>query len=105
MLSQDLREKKLTNGFEKTMLEIASKAERFSFYTDGNVMLEQFIQFRSGFNTIRRAIEKTFQDFLYDTSDREMINCIRYYIAQYRRTSGKREKESWVHTKQGWVKK
>ena len=91
--SEDLRDNKLTNGFERTMMEIAEKARFFRAYRDANVMMEQFITYRGNTTTIRRAIKRVFNDFLYEDSMLEMNNCLRYYLAMNERErAGKRTK-------------
>ena len=80
--SEDLQMDHLTPGFDNTMMEIANASMRYSMYKDGNVLLEQFIQFRTRWLTIRKAVKLIFEDWVYDSSDKEMINCVRYYMSR-----------------------
>ena len=97
---EDLAKKCISPGFENTMLELAEESRKYSKFKDGVVMMEQFISFRGRWNTIRRAMTRVFEEFLYRAEDRDLINCIRYYIHKNSTAKILKAKENWKKQKE-----
>lgn len=97
--SEDLEKDQVTPGFNNTLMEIADKAKAYAGYRDGNVMLEQFVQFRNGWRTLRQTLVVVFEDFLYNDCDEELIQCMRYYFSEVNK-----KRLSVIRSKYGIVK-
>ena len=83
----DLKTTNQPTGFIHSMLIIAERAKKYRLFTRTATILCQLIHFKGKDTTIQGAMEQTFEDYLFDSSEIELTACLRHYIEEVVTTS------------------